>query len=267
MKRRNIGWSHIAVAVLLMTTLFFAFPTIKNIVLPPEITPVQRGQLLADQLGCFRCHGPDGKGGVANLGSREGEVPAYQGGMLVMYAQNDKEIREYILDGMPARYRNDREYLEQREKQALRMPAFRGFVSEHDLDDLVAYVKAASAFVSPLPATPEARGMDIAYRTGCLGCHNVMGAGGLKNPGSLKGYIPGWWGEDFDELVRDEAELREWIEEGKIRRLAEHPIARHFVEGQRVQMSAYKKFLKPEEINELIRFVQWVRKEHGRIAG
>jgi mono/diheme cytochrome c family protein len=266
-KRRLVGWSHIVAAVFFLTTLWFAFPTIKNVVLPPEITAVQRGQVLADQLGCFRCHGPDGKGGVPNPGSQDETVPGFQGGMLVMYAHDDQEIREYILDGMPASRRNDREYLAQIEKQALRMPTYRGAVSAEEVADLVVYVKAASAFVSPSPGTPEARGMDIAYRNGCLSCHNVMGAGGLKNPGSLKGYIPGWWGEDFDELVRDEAELREWIEEGKLKRLVEHPIARHFVEGQRVQMPAYKKFLKPEEITELIRFVQWVRKEHGKIAG
>ena len=94
-----------------------------------------------------------------------------------------------------------------------------------------------------------------------------MGAGERKNPGSLKGDISGWWGEDFDELVRDEAELREGIEEGKIKRLAEHPSARRFVEGQRVQTSAYQKFLAPEEIDAVMRFVQWARKEHGRIAG
>jgi mono/diheme cytochrome c family protein len=266
-RRLSVGWSHIAAAVFLLTTLAFAFPTIKHTLLPPEITAVQRGQLLADQLGCFRCHGPDGRGGVPNPGSQDETVPGFQGGMLVMYAHDDQEIREYILEGLPASRRADREYLAQREKQALRMPAYRGAVSGQEVRDLIAYVKAASAFVSPLPATPEARGMDIAYRNGCLSCHNVMGAGGLKNPGSLKGYIPGWWGEDFDELVRDEAELRQWIEEGRIKRLAEHPIARHFVEGQRVQMPAYKKFLTPEEITELVRFVQWVRKEYGGTAG
>src|SRR5215510_6833802 len=140
MKRRNIGWSHIAAAVLLLMTLFFAFPTIKNIVLPPEITAVQRGQVLADQLGCFRCHGPDGKGGIPNPGSQDETVPGFQGGMLVMYAHDDQEIQEYILDGMPASRRNDREYLVQLEKQALRMPKYRGVVSAEEMVALVAYI-------------------------------------------------------------------------------------------------------------------------------
>ena len=29
-----------------------------------------------------------------------------------------------------------------------------------------------------------------------------------------------------------------WIEEGKLKRLAEHPIARYFIEGQRVQLTS-----------------------------
>ena len=51
-----------------------------------------------------------------------------------------------------------------------------------------------------------------------------LGAGGVPNPGSFKGYVPGFWGADFDELVRDDAELREWIETGRVRRIAEHPV-------------------------------------------
>jgi hypothetical protein len=59
-------------------------------------------------------------------------------------------------------------------------------------------------------------------------------------------------------------ELREWIEEGKIQRLTTHPIARHFVERQRVQMPGFKKFLKADEIKALMRYVQWVRKGEWR---
>jgi mono/diheme cytochrome c family protein len=90
--------------------------------------------------------------------------------------------------------------------------------------------------------------------------HNVMGSGGFKNPGSFKGYIPGWWGSDFKDLVHNEEELQEWIEEGEIKRLTSHPIARYFVEWQRLKMPKFGKFLKEEEIEALIHYVEWVHR-------
>jgi mono/diheme cytochrome c family protein len=247
-----------------LAIFLFLFPSLKAFVLEFEVTPAQRGQALADKLGCFRCHGPDGKGGVPNPGSKDGEAPGFQGGMLMMYVQKDEEIREYILDGISRSKQKDRHYVERMRQAALQMPAYRDSLSAQDLEDLVIYLKASSALATPPDGDPAAKGMDLAYRNGCIACHNVMGAGGLKNPGSFKGYIPGWWGSDYDELVQSEAELREWIEEGRIKRLTEHPVARYFVAGQRVQMPAYKKFLKPDEIEAIMRFVQWVRKGEWR---
>lgn len=261
MVRKLFHWSrhHPALILLLLENLLLAFPYVKAVALQVEVTPAQRGQELADRLGCFRCHGPNGTGGVPNPHSKEGEVPAFQGGMLMMYVENDKEVREYILDGMPARKKADPEYVQQMEQQALRMPAFRGYLSEKELTDLVVYLNAASGLVSPQDDL-AVKGMNLAYKNGCFACHNVMGSGGLKNPGSFKGYIPGWWGSDFTDLVRSEEELREWLQEGEIKRLTSHPIARYFVEWQRVKMPKFKKFLTEEEIEALIRFVRWVHK-------
>jgi mono/diheme cytochrome c family protein len=145
------------------------------------------------------------------------------------------------------------------EQQALRMPAYRGYLSEKELADLVAYTKAASGLMWPQDDL-TVKGMNLAYKNGCFACHNVMGSGGFKNPGSFKGYIPGWWESDFNDLVRSEEELREWIKEGEIKRLTSHPLARYFVKWQRVKMPKFKKFLKEEEIEALIRYVQWVHR-------
>ncbi len=69
----------------------------------PRLTPELRGRAVAVEMGCFACHGPAGTGGVPNPGSDEGEVPAWDGGNAMMYVKNEAEIREWILDGLPAR--------------------------------------------------------------------------------------------------------------------------------------------------------------------
>src|SRR5678816_3087461 len=69
----------------------------------PKLTPELRGYQLAEQLGCHGCHGPRGAGGVPNIGASEGEIPAWDGGMAMMYVKDEKEIREWILDGRPWR--------------------------------------------------------------------------------------------------------------------------------------------------------------------
>src|SRR5689334_11803636 len=69
----------------------------------PRLTPELRGYELAEQLGCHGCHGPRGVGGVPNIGTQEGEIPAWDGGMAMMYVKDEKEIREWILDGRPWR--------------------------------------------------------------------------------------------------------------------------------------------------------------------
>ena len=100
----------------------------------------------------------------------------------------------------------------------------------------------------------------MALASGCFACHGDLGIGGLPNPGSLKGYIPGFGGEDYTELVRNPDELRGWIADGGIPRLRNDPLASYFIERQIIQMPAYKDRLKPEEIDALVAYVQWLAK-------
>jgi mono/diheme cytochrome c family protein len=85
-----------------------------------------------------------------------------------------------------------------------------------------------------------------------------MGAGGVGNPGSLKGYIPAWWGKDFRDLVRSDEELRNWIVDGRVERLDGNAIARHFTEGQRIQMPGFKDRLREDELSAVMAYVRWV---------
>lgn len=227
----------------------------------PRPTPVQRGSALAHQFGCFACHGPGGTGGVPNPGSEEGEVPSWDGGTPMMYVENDGEIREWILDGAPRRLREARvrEKTSGDTRPLLAMPAYRGRISDGELEDLVAYFRAVAEWKGP--EDPAARhGLEVARKLGCFGCHGPGGLAGAPNPGSLKGYIPPWQGEDFEDLVRDDGELRQWILEGKIDRLEANPAARHFSDRQVIRMPAYRGVLKEGELEGLVAYILWVQK-------
>jgi mono/diheme cytochrome c family protein len=254
------GWirSRVWFAAVMILLLVLAYPSARRFTLQVEVTPPQRGYDVAVRAGCFTCHGPDGIGGVKNPGSEDGEVPGFIEGTIMMWVKNDEEIREYIVDGAPARKRADPRYRQQMESQLLAMPAYGGYLSSAEIEDLMAYLRAVSGLIVA-PDEVAAQGQDLAYRLGCFHCHGPMGAGGGSNPGSFKGYVPGWWGGDFDDLVRSDEELREWILDGSIARLRDHWLARYFISWQRVYMPAYRNFITEEELTALMRYVRWVR--------
>ncbi len=254
----------LALAVALFAALaWIAYPLVVAIVIPPEISSAARGRQLAAELGCFTCHGPLGRVGVANPGSKYKTIPPFHEGTIMMFAKSDQELREYILDGAPAAKRASEAYLEEMRGQAVRMPAYRDHVSDRDVEDLVAFLRASSELLYP-PDGPAADGEDLAHELGCFTCHGAMGSGGVSNPGSLKGYIPGFYGPDFAELVSDEDELHSWIYNGGIKRFTDDPLASFFIERQRVQMPAYGGFLSDDQISDLMSYVRWVSEESWR---
>ena len=64
------------------------------------------------------------------------------------------------------------------------MPAYRSFVTAAQVDDLVAYLRAASGQILPDEALAQ-RGAELASDLGCFACHGPLGAGGVRNPGSF----------------------------------------------------------------------------------
>jgi mono/diheme cytochrome c family protein len=248
----------VLIGLLLAESAWLVYPLVRNLIVPPRENAAQRGRALAGQLGCFSCHGPGGTGGVPNPGSKTDEVPSFHEGTLMMYAHDDRDLREYILDGAPAAKLASPEYRAEQDAQVLSMPAFRPFVTVAQVDDLVAYLRAASGLLEPHDDL-AAKGVEIALANGCFHCHGDMGIGGVPNPGSLKGYIPGFGGEDFTELVRDDDELRAWITEGGIPRLRDDPLASYFIERQRIQMPAYKDRLMADEVDALVAYVRWLQ--------
>lgn len=142
------------------------------------------------------------------------------------------------------------------------MPAFAEELGETDLDDLVATFKVLSLMNRPAAETPAGRGFDLARQWKCFSCHNVGAAGGRPNTDSFTGYIPGWYGADFRDLVRSRAEFDQWVTTGGVDRLRQNAIARFFTAHQHVKMPSYKNFTK-EQLDDLYAFSQWLAQTDG----
>jgi mono/diheme cytochrome c family protein len=212
-----------------------------------NVGPVQRGADLALAKGCLACHaGP-------------GESPSLPRAFTDLDDVERETLRDWILDGMPRRVRQDPELRAALDSAAIRMPAWRGRLSEAQVDDLIAYLRALAS--ADLPDDPAIwAGHAVAERLGCFRCHGPGGRGASRNPGSLKGYIPPWDGRDFADLVEDEAELREWILDGRPQRLQANPLARFFLDRQAIRMRAFRGQIKEEELRGLQAYIGWLRR-------
>jgi mono/diheme cytochrome c family protein len=216
-----------------------------------NIGTVQRGADLAVAHGCLGCHG--GSGGPRPLARPFAQVDD----------ADPAALREWILDGMPRRVQQDPDSRRAIEAEPVRMPAWRGRLSDVQAGDLVAYIRAVAA--ADLPEDPVAReGYAVAERLGCFACHGPGGRGAGRNPGSLKGYIPPWDGPDFAELVSNAAELREWIVRGRPRRLEANRLARFFLDRQVIRMPAFQSHVTEEELRALQAYIGWLRESAGR---
>jgi mono/diheme cytochrome c family protein len=247
----------VLIAVALAQGAWIVYPWVRDFLFPPEETPAARGHQVAVELGCLACHGPGGGGGVHNPGSKEGEVPAFTEQTQMMYVKSTDDLREYILDGAPKRRRDDPEYVAKMKQAGLHMPAYRGYITSRQLDDLVAYLRATSGQILP-DEKLAARGAELAAEHDCFSCHAPMGAGGVPNPGSFKGYIPGFWSRDYDELVLNDDELHEWIAEGHLDRIEHHPVGGIYFERQRIKMPAYGDYLSADDVAALAAYVKWL---------
>jgi mono/diheme cytochrome c family protein len=214
-------------------------------------TPIQRGRLLAEKMGCFGCHGPGGGQPIPNEGARDGEVPAWTGGTWAAWNRDEDDVRSWILKGRTSRRGPDAGAL-------IPMPPYENRLTPKETDALVAYVLAVSNFGRMTDAAAAA-GREVAYRLGCFGCHGDEGRGLVMNPGSFKGYIPPWDGDDYPELVRDDTELRQWVRDGICERLHENPAARRILEAQTIAMPAYRTIVSDDDLKAIAAYIAWVR--------
>lgn len=226
--------------------------------------PVRRGVVRAGELGCFSCHGNLGTAGLKDPGGDDLEVPTWNGGMSMMYVRNDSDIHHYILEGSIPKVESPEPSAGNGKpvKAEVVMPAFRKVLEGSDLEDLTAAFKVLSAMVSPPTGGPEERGLSLARAWGCFSCHGPGGSGGLPNPGSFAGFIPGWYGPDFRDTVRDRGEFDAWVREGRITRFASNPLAARFMSRQRIQMPAYRRF-SPADLDDLWAYTRWLEETEG----
>jgi len=101
---------------------------------------------------------------------------------------------------------------------------------------------------------PVQRGARAAAARGCLSCHGA--AGRAADPEGVRGIgpIPSFEHDDVAAYARSEAEIREWIQDGKPRRLREdggEP-------GALLQMPAWRGVVSARELDELVAYVKAV---------
>ena len=100
---------------------------------------------------------------------------------------------------------------------------------------------------------------EVARQSGCFGCHGLAGRGLRGSPGSHAGYIPGWEGGPYADMVKSDAELEEWIRTGTSKRIQRNVAAAYFMKRQLITMPAYDKRLSEDEINKIIAYIHWHR--------
>ena len=226
----------------------------------PSLPAAERGRRLAERTGCFGCHGPGGLKGVPNHGRLDKTVPGF-GGDEMMYAKNDDDLREWIRDGVTARRAASSTWKSDRDRGALRMPAFGRRLSAAEVNDLVAFVNASAGNPGPGDGDSLAvAGLDRADALGCTGCHGAGGRLAMRNPGSLKGYVPSWDGRDFPDLVRNRAEFDQWVMYGISNRFRENPAAGFFLHRAAVHMPPYLHHAGRGDLDALWAYVTWLRR-------
>ena len=220
------------------------------------VTAETRGWRLADELGCIRCHGNWGRGGVPNPGVSE--IPELADFAFTMAVGSESELREWILDGASARVRARPGFEAAKANRAVVMPAYRGRIDASELEDLIAWYNVIACTVYPDDAEAVA-GYEAAERHGCFACHGTGGRFDVPNRGSFVGRIPAWNGRDFAELARDEAEIRAWILDGVAPRFRDHPIASRFLAHQMMTMPAYRDLIPAEDVDAIVAYIRWLR--------
>lgn len=230
--------------------LLGGFAVIKRgVVFQQNIPPAERGRRIAEREGCFTCHGPSGFGGIPNAGSRDATVPDLRDDV-PKHAKTINDIRAWIQNG---RLDDDAD-----PSGVLRMPAFGERLASGEIEDLVAFVMTLSRMDPPLDGAAR-RGMKRAEELGCFGCHGAGGRFAVPNPGSLKGYIPSWDGDDFPDMVRDKTEFTEWVEDGVCERFGGSPFARVYLERAVIKMPGFHEHLAAGDVDAIWAYIEWLR--------
>jgi len=168
----------------------------------------------------------------------------------MMFIKDTSEIKEWILYGKPKNRELNNNGL-------IKMPKYENVIKPNELKDLISYLKVVMELII-IEDSLALKGYNIAQKMGCFGCHGKYGLGGMPNPNSLKGYIPGWDDKEFNRLVLNDNEIKEWILEGEIKRLE---LFDFILDKQVIKMPKYKNIINDDELNALIYYIKWIRKK------
>ncbi len=102
--------------------------------IPSLMTPIERGKAVYKKYGCAGCHSAQGQGGVPNPNAKTAQqVPGLK---FVSEGYNKDELRKRIMDGQ-----KEIPVLDPKKPAApLYMPAWRGKISEGEMNDLMEYL-------------------------------------------------------------------------------------------------------------------------------
>ncbi len=259
----GIGAVLVLVAVVVLGLTLFADEVF------PEYSPAHRGLQVAVTSGCFSCHGGLGTVPSVNPGrGAETSVPD-----MFHERQTLDELRQWIRDGISEEKRQSQAFQAARESRVIHMPAFGDRLSASGIEDLVSYL-ALQQYAHAARLRPAASpGETLARRYACFTCHGELGQGGVENPGSLKGYIPGFFGNDFRALTRngERQDLREWILDGHSQFFWQQGFAgfypgRYFTHRQSIKMPAYRDFITEAEVETLVEYLRELM-ELGPLSG
>jgi len=225
----------------------------------PHTSPFMRGKSIAQNMGCVGCHETVSPGVIMNPGSLRGIIPNFHSGesTSLFWVENFDEFQEWVRQGVSNRIKSERLRFNYRDSTAIAMPTYGNNISRDQLSDLYTYFKDKNNFPDPV-ADAAVNGKRTAQQHGCFACHGLNGVDGISNPGSFKSYIPPWEGDDFNEMAKNDDEIKEWVRTGSLHRYDFNPIARYFLTHQKIKMPAYGTTLNEEEINNLVAYIHWL---------
>lgn len=95
----------------------------------------ERGYNIAENNGCFGCHGPYGMGGGKNPGAFKKYIPGWEGADYAELVHNKKELREWIENGYLQRIEHNAIARFFTKDQVIKMP---GYIDVLDIEEIEA---------------------------------------------------------------------------------------------------------------------------------
>lgn len=243
----------------------------------PEESPVGRGEKLAQQAGCFACHGRGE--GEPRFNLRQANAK-WTGKANPTFWENEitetKVLVDWITNGVPA------DEAAKHKKLFIQMPAYQDRLKPDEIDAIAAWIlaeglrsarsaeKSAPAALSAKGPLPDDQlfiaGDHLSRKYGCYQCHGQLGQGGVSNPDSFKGYIPGLFGQDVAKLTAnlDRDEILYWIDHGRGRAIESGllgKLAKKYLDQQATQMPGYRDQLTAAEKGLLADYVILLNKK------